>query len=107
MLMGVVTEDIQALVDLMRNALRADKSDSAHTLAEMLQVGSQNLDRVPEIKDEDANGLCYVPWAEEAPWRPAWLVIGAMGVFIFGLYLRRWLRERKALASQPVQDMIA
>ncbi|MHC4252311.1 MAG: hypothetical protein ACYS9X_24600 [Planctomycetota bacterium] len=26
----------------------------------------------------------------------AGLVVGAMGVFIFGLYLRRWLRERKA-----------
>jgi hypothetical protein len=37
----------------------------------------------------------------------AGLVVGAMGVFIFGLYLRRWLVERKALASQPEQDMIA
>ncbi len=37
----------------------------------------------------------------------AGLVVGAMGCFIFGLYLRGWLRERKALASQPVQDMIA
>ena len=37
----------------------------------------------------------------------AGLVVGAMGCFIFGLYLRRWLRERKALASQPEQDMIA
>ena len=35
------------------------------------------------------------------------LVVGAMGCFIFGLYLRRWLRERKALVSQPGQDMIA
>jgi hypothetical protein len=35
------------------------------------------------------------------------LVVGAMGVFIFGLYLRAWLRERKALASGPPQDMIA
>jgi len=26
----------------------------------------------------------------------AGLVVGAMGCFIFGLYLRRWLRERKA-----------
>jgi hypothetical protein len=26
------------------------------------------------------------------------LIIGAMGVFIFGLYLRSWLRERKAMA---------
>jgi hypothetical protein len=34
-------------------------------------------------------------------------IVGAMGCFIFGLYLRRWLRERKALASQPGQDMIA
>jgi hypothetical protein len=37
----------------------------------------------------------------------AGLVVGAMGCFIFALYLRRWLRERKALASQPGQDMIA
>jgi hypothetical protein len=29
----------------------------------------------------------------------AGLVVGAMGVFIFGLYLRRWLVNRKALAS--------
>jgi hypothetical protein len=28
----------------------------------------------------------------------AGLVVGAMGSFIFGLYLRRWLRERKAAA---------
>jgi hypothetical protein len=28
----------------------------------------------------------------------AGLVVGAMGVFIFGLYLRRWLCERKATA---------
>jgi len=27
----------------------------------------------------------------------AGLVVGAMGVFIFGLYLRRWLGDRKAL----------
>jgi hypothetical protein len=37
----------------------------------------------------------------------AGLVVGAMGVFIFGLYLRRWLVERKALASEPQRDMIA
>ncbi|MHC4247934.1 MAG: hypothetical protein ACYS9X_02275 [Planctomycetota bacterium] len=37
----------------------------------------------------------------------AGIVVGAMGCFIFGLYLRRWLRARKALASQPGQDMIA
>jgi hypothetical protein len=37
----------------------------------------------------------------------AGLVVGAMGVLILGLYLRRWLRARKALASQPGQDMIA
>jgi hypothetical protein len=37
----------------------------------------------------------------------AGLVVGAMGCFIFGLYLRRWLVDRKALASQPGQDMIA
>jgi hypothetical protein len=28
----------------------------------------------------------------------AGLVVGAMGVFIFGLYLRRWVRERKTAA---------
>ena len=28
----------------------------------------------------------------------AGLVVGAMGCFIFGLYLRRWLRERRATA---------
>ncbi|MHC4252427.1 MAG: hypothetical protein ACYS9X_25185 [Planctomycetota bacterium] len=37
----------------------------------------------------------------------AGLVVGTMGCFIFGLYLRGWLRQRKALASQPGQDMIA
>jgi hypothetical protein len=37
----------------------------------------------------------------------AGIVVGAMGVFIFGLYLRRWLRERKALAREPQRDMIA
>ena len=28
----------------------------------------------------------------------AGLVVGAMGCFIFGLYLRRWLRERNSAA---------
>jgi hypothetical protein len=37
----------------------------------------------------------------------AGLVVGGMGCFIFGLYLRRWLRARKALARQPGRDMIA
>jgi hypothetical protein len=37
----------------------------------------------------------------------AGLVVGAMGCFIFGLYLRAWLRERKALAGEPQRDMIA
>jgi hypothetical protein len=37
----------------------------------------------------------------------AGIVVGLMGCFIFGLYFRRWLRERKALASEPQQDMIA
>jgi len=32
---------------------------------------------------------------------------GAMGCFIFGLYLRRWLRDTKALAREPERDMIA
>jgi hypothetical protein len=35
------------------------------------------------------------------------LVVGAMGVFVFGLHLRAWLRERKALASGPQRDIIA
>ncbi|MHC5054279.1 MAG: hypothetical protein ACYTKD_06135 [Planctomycetota bacterium] len=35
------------------------------------------------------------------------LVVGAMGCFIFGLYLRRWLIDRKALAGTPPPDMIA
>ena len=30
----------------------------------------------------------------------AGLVVGAMGVFIFGLYLRRWLLERRAHAGE-------
>jgi hypothetical protein len=37
----------------------------------------------------------------------AGLLVGTMGVLVLGLYLRRWLIERKALASQPQQDMIA
>jgi hypothetical protein len=37
----------------------------------------------------------------------AGLVIGAMGCFIFGLYLRRWLCDRKALANGPQQDMVS
>ncbi|MHC4250321.1 MAG: hypothetical protein ACYS9X_14430, partial [Planctomycetota bacterium] len=37
----------------------------------------------------------------------AGLAVGAMGSLIFGLYLRAWLRERKALARQPGRDMIA
>jgi len=30
-----------------------------------------------------------------------------MGFYVLGLSLRRWLRERKALASEPERDMIA
>jgi len=37
----------------------------------------------------------------------AGLVVGAMGCFIFGLYLRAWLRERTARASELPEDMIA
>jgi hypothetical protein len=37
----------------------------------------------------------------------AGLVVGAMGCLVFGLYLRRWLIDRKALVSQLGQDMIA
>jgi hypothetical protein len=37
----------------------------------------------------------------------AGLIASAMGCFIFGLYLRGWLCQRKALASEPPQDMIA
>jgi hypothetical protein len=60
------------------------------------------------------------PWTEKSRvpltvdvggrWHPAsvgGLAVGAMGVFIFGLYLRAWLRERKALAGEPPRDMIA
>ena len=36
----------------------------------------------------------------------AGLVVGGMGCFIFGLYLRRWLREREALAGEPLHDRI-
>jgi hypothetical protein len=37
----------------------------------------------------------------------AWsVVVGAMGYFIFGLYLRWCLTEREALARQPERDMI-
>jgi hypothetical protein len=36
----------------------------------------------------------------------AGMLVGAMGCFIFGLYLRQWLIDRKALASEPPQDMI-
>jgi len=48
--------------------------------------------------------------ARRSPFHPAsvaGLVVGAMGCFVFGLYLRAWRRERKALASEPQQDMIA
>jgi hypothetical protein len=37
----------------------------------------------------------------------AGLVVGAMGCFIFGLYLRRWLVERPVLASEPGPEAIA
>jgi hypothetical protein len=48
--------------------------------------------------------------ATASRWHPAsiaGLVVGAMGVFIFGLYLQGWLRGRKALAGQPGRDIIA
>jgi len=57
-----------------------------------------------------ANGCLLALDSRVGRWHPAsigGLVVGAMGCFIFGLYLRSWLRERKALASQPPQDMIA
>ncbi|MHC4249461.1 MAG: hypothetical protein ACYS9X_10085 [Planctomycetota bacterium] len=34
------------------------------------------------------------------------LAVGAMGVFIFALFLRRWLRERRTLARTPGADML-
>jgi len=37
----------------------------------------------------------------------AGLVVVAMGCFIFGLYLRVWLRERKARAGEPQREMTA
>ena len=52
----------------------------------------------------------YIVFEAESRFHPAsiaGIVVGAMGVFIFGLYLRAWLRERKALASQPQRDMTA
>ncbi len=49
----------------------------------------------------------YPPEGRFHPASVAGLVVGAMGCIIFGLYLRAWLRERKALASEPPQDMIA
>jgi hypothetical protein len=35
------------------------------------------------------------------------LIVGAMGCFIFGLYLRWWLRERRATAHQSERGMRA
>jgi hypothetical protein len=37
----------------------------------------------------------------------AGFVVGAMGCLIFGLYLRRWLVDRKALSGPPQRDMVA
>jgi len=34
-------------------------------------------------------------------------VVGAMGLMILGLYLRRWLRARKAFAGESPEGMIA
>jgi len=65
--------------------------------------------------------LVRSPWAEvvgpkylidatASRFRPAsiaGLVVGVVGCFLFGMYLRRWLRERKALVGEPPQDMIA
>ncbi|MHC4252383.1 MAG: hypothetical protein ACYS9X_24965 [Planctomycetota bacterium] len=48
--------------------------------------------------------------AVDGRWHPSsvgGLAVGAMGVFIFGLYVRGWLRERRALAREPGRDMIA
>jgi len=35
------------------------------------------------------------------------IAVGVMGCLVFGLYLRAWLSESKALAGEPQQDMIA
>ncbi len=37
----------------------------------------------------------------------AGLVVGAMGLFVFGLYLRSWFIGRKTLAHKPGQEIVA
>jgi hypothetical protein len=67
---------------------------------------------VGRVVDMDISGSGFTPLLYQHASRftgasVAGLIVGAMGCFIFGLYLRGWLRERKALASQPQQNMIA
>jgi hypothetical protein len=95
-------------------ALKRD-SDTLHVLFSTREEGESQLgqdvvlsgrifvngvfDLLPPVLDTRSNRLDGSSIAG--------LVIGVMGCFIFGLYLRGWLRERKALASEPPQDMIA
>jgi hypothetical protein len=68
------------------------------------------VDAQEEMARDRGFDICYFLDGTRGRWHPAsiaGLVVGAMGCFIFGLYLRAWLRERKALASEPPQDMIA
>jgi hypothetical protein len=67
-----------------------------------------SLRDVTPVPDDASKCLALVGGGSRFhPASVAGLVVGAMGCFIFGLYLRSWLRERKALASQPQRDMIA
>jgi hypothetical protein len=61
-----------------------------------------------ELEDKTQDAICLLAVVSRFHGASiAGIVVGAMGCFIFGLYLRGWLRERKALAGQPEQDMIA
>ena len=50
-----------------------------------------------DVTSEEGGSLT-VPASRFHPASVAGIVVGAMGCFIFGLYLRAWLRERKAAA---------
>ena len=65
--------------------------------------------RLSNIDEFGGGYMCPVVDATASRFHPAsiaGLVVGAMGCFIFGLYLRRWLVDRKALARLPGRDMI-
>ena len=66
-------------------------------------TGRVNLREIEPEDDELAPSpdarFCLVTTLPASRFHPAsiaGLVVGVMGVFIFGLYLRRWLREREA-----------